>query len=137
MAKYIYIYIYKYLISSIKMLSLLSKIWLKYKKTIIISLKLHQISTNQSIIYQNYIWTKHIIFQKKKLNQKYQQQLQQKLFATSTKAAIAPTHSAVALTVVSEIEESHKDYLTIFSQTMNLMPNIFPPSKIFYSDGII
>ena len=31
--------------------------------------------------------------------------------------------------MVPEIEGSHKDYLTIFSQTMNLMPNIFPPSK--------
>ena len=42
------------------MLSSLSKIWLKYKQTIITSQKLHQISTNQSITYQNYIWTKHI-----------------------------------------------------------------------------
>ena len=55
------------------MLSLLSKIWLKYKKIIITSLKLYQISTNQNITYQNYIWTKHIIFQKRKLSQKYQQ----------------------------------------------------------------
>ena len=31
--------------------------------------------------------------------------------------------------MVPEIEGSHKDYLTIFSQTMNLMPNIFPSSK--------
>ena len=121
------------------MLSLLCKIWLKYKKTIIISLKLHQISTNQFIIYQNYIWTKHIIFQKRKFSQKYQQQLRQKTannsnrsyFAETTpaEAATTPAHSAVAPTVVSEKKGSHKDYLTIFSQTMNLMSNIFPPSK--------
>ena len=119
------------------MLSLLSKIWLKYKKTIITSLKLYQISTNQSIIYQNYIWTKYIIFQKKKLSQKYQQQLQQKLQTASVEAATAPAHSAVAPTVVPEIEGSHKDYLIIFSQTMNLIPNIFPPSKRFHSNGTI
>ena len=47
----------------------------------------------------------------------------------STEAATTLAHSAVAPVVVPEIEESHKDYLTIFSQTMNLMPNIFPPSK--------
>ena len=35
----------------------------------------------------------------------------------------------MAPTVVLEIEGYHKDYLTIFSQTMNLMLNIFPPSK--------
>ena len=118
------------------MLSLLSKIWLKYKNTIITSLKLHQISTNQSITYQNYIWTKHIIFQKKKLSQKYQQQLQQKLQTALTEAEIASAeatvvaaHSAVASAMVPEIEGSHKDHLTIFIQTMNLMPNIFPSSK--------
>ena len=48
---------------------------------------------------------------------------------TSTEAATAPAHFAVALAMVPEIEGSHKDYLTIFSQTMNLMPNIFPSSK--------
>ena len=47
----------------------------------------------------------------------------------STEAAIAPTYSIVAPVVVPEIEGFHKDYLTIFSQTMNLMLNIFPPSK--------
>ena len=52
-------------------------------------------------------------------------------------AAIAPAHSVVAPAVVLEIEGSHKDYLTIFSQTMNLMPNIFPSSKRSHSDGII
>ena len=48
---------------------------------------------------------------------------------TFAEATIAPAHVAVALAMVLEIEGSHKNYLTIFSQTMNLMPNIFPPSK--------
>ena len=48
---------------------------------------------------------------------------------TFAEAAIAPAHVAVALAMVLEIEGSHKNYLTIFSQTMNLMQNIFPPSK--------
>ena len=47
----------------------------------------------------------------------------------SAEAATAPAHSTVAPAVVPEIEGFHKDYLTIFSQTMNLMLNIFPPSK--------
>ena len=136
------------------MLSLLSKIWLKYKKTIITSLKLYQISTNQTITYQNYIWTKHIIFQKRKLSQKYQQQLQQKLFCrnsssrscktapaeaeiASVEAVTAPAHFTMAPTMVLEIEGSHKDYLTIFRKIMNLMPNFFPPSKRFHLDDII
>ena len=55
----------------------------------------------------------------------------------STEAATAPAHSAVTPTVVLEIEGSHKDYLIIFSQIMNLMPNIFLPSKRYYSNGII
>ena len=44
---------------------------------------------------------------------------------TPAEAATAPAHSTMAPAVVPEIEGSHKDYLTIFSQTMNLMPNIF------------
>ena len=82
------------------------------------------------------MWTKHIIFQKKKLSQKYQQQLQHKLQialveaeTASAEAATAPAHSAVASTVVPEIEGSHKDYLTIFSQIMNLMPSFVLQAK--------
>ena len=135
------------------MLSLLSKIWSKYKKTIITSLKLHQILTNQSITYQNYIWTKHIIFQKRKLSQEYQQQLQQKLQIASAEAILqkqlqqklqiasaeveivfaetvtAPTHFAVVPVVVPEIDGSLKTYLTIFIQIMNLMPSIVLQTK--------
>ena len=58
-------------------------------------------------------------------------QLQQKLQTapaqaetTSAEATTAPAHSAVVLVVVPEIEGSFKDYLTIFSQIMNLIPNI-------------
>ena len=65
-----------------------------------------------------------------------QKQLQQRLQrapakaeTASTEAATAPAHSTVAPAVVPEIEGFHKDYLTIFSQTMNSMLNIFPPSK--------
>ena len=130
------------------MLSLLSKIWLRYKKTMITSLKLHQISTSQSITYQNYIWTKAYIFSKRgKLAKKYQQQLQRKLQTaptevvlqkqlqrklqtaptevetTSAKAETIPAHSAIAPAVVPE--KSHKTYLSIFSQIMNLMSNTF------------
>ena len=47
----------------------------------------------------------------------------------STEAATAPAHSAVASTVVPEIEGSHKDYLTIFSQIMNLMPSFVLQAK--------
>ena len=95
------------------------------------------------------MWTKHIIFQKKKLSQKYQQQLQHKLQialveaeTTSVKtvsagAATTPAHSVVASAMIPEIEEPYKDYLTIFSQTINLMSNIFHPSKRFHSDNII
>ena len=82
------------------------------------------------------MWTKHIIFQKKKLSQKYQQQLQHKLQialveaeTASAEAATAPAHSAVTPTVVLEIEGSHKDYLTIFSQIMNLMPSFVLQAK--------
>ena len=73
------------------MLSLLSKIWLKCKKTIITYLKLHQIST---------------------------------VAPASAEAATALAHSIVAPSVVPEIEGSLKNYLTIFSQIMNLMPSI-------------
>ena len=48
---------------------------------------------------------------------------------TFAEVVTAPTHSVVALAMVPEIEGSHKDYLTIFGQIKNLMPNIFPPSK--------
>ena len=130
------------------MLSLLSKIWLRYKKTMITSLKFHQISTNQSITYQNYIWTKAYIFSNRgNLAKKYQQQLQWKLqiapaeavlqkqlqrklqttlAKVETASAEAETilaHFAVAPTVVPE--KSHKAYLTIFSQIMNLITNTF------------
>ena len=53
------------------------------------------------------------------------------------KAATAPAHSPVAPTMVPKIEVSHKDYLTIFSQTMNLMPNIFLQVKDLISDDVI
>ena len=59
-----------------------------------------------------------------------QKQLQRKLQTAPTevetasaKAETIPTHFAVALVVV--LEKSHKAYLTIFSQIMNLMPNTF------------
>ena len=41
----------------------------------------------------------------------------------SAEAETVPTHSAVALTVVPK--KSHKAYLTIFSQIMNLMQYTF------------
>ena len=41
----------------------------------------------------------------------------------STEAETVPAHSAVAPVVV--LEKYHKTYLTIFSQTMNLMPYTF------------
>ena len=41
----------------------------------------------------------------------------------STEVETVPTHSALASTVVPE--KSHKAYLTIFSQIMNLMPYTF------------
>ena len=41
----------------------------------------------------------------------------------SVEAETVPAHSAVAPTVIPE--KSHKAYLTIFSQIMNLMPNTF------------
>ena len=142
------------------MLSLLFKIWLKYEKTIITYLKFHQISINQSITYQNYIWTKHIIFKKDETQPKIPivaptkvatasaETTSAKTASTETatasielatapaevaialvEATIAPAHSAVAPVVVSEIKGSRKNYLTIFSQMMNLMPSIFPSSK--------
>ena len=133
------------------MLSLLSKIWLKYKKIIFISLKLHQISTNQSITYQNYIWTKHIIFPREETQSKTPKTAPAEAATASAEAVTAPvklqtapteaetpsaeaetpsaeaetvpTHSALAPTMVPE--KSHKAYLTIFSQIMNLMPYTF------------
>ena len=47
----------------------------------------------------------------------------------STKAATAPAHFAGVPVVVPEIEGSLKDYLTIFSQIMNLMPSIVLQTK--------
>ena len=44
-------------------------------------------------------------------------------------AETAPTHSVVALAMVPEIEGSHKDYPTIFSQIINLMPSIVLQAK--------
>ena len=44
-------------------------------------------------------------------------------------AATAPAHSVVAPAMVLEIEGSHKDYLTIFSQIMNLMPSFVLQAK--------
>ena len=59
-----------------------------------------------------------------------QKQLQRKLQTTLAKAETAsaeaktvPAHFVVAPAVVPE--KSHKAYLTIFSQIMNLMPNTF------------
>ena len=43
----------------------------------------------------------------------------------SAEAATASAHFAMAPTVVPGTRGSHKDYLAVFSQTMNLMPNIF------------
>ena len=40
-------------------------------------------------------------------------------------AATAPGHFVMAPTVVPETRGSHKNYLAIFSQIMNLKPNIF------------
>ena len=61
-----------------------------------------------------------------------QKQLQQKLQiapteaeTASAEAATASAHFAMAPIVVPGTRESHKDYLAVFSQTMNLMPNIF------------
>ena len=48
---------------------------------------------------------------------------------TFAEAATAPTHSVVALAMVPEIEGSHKDYPTIFSQIINLMTNIVFQAK--------
>ena len=56
---------------------------------------------------------------------------------TSGQAVTTPAHSVVASAMIPKIEEPHKDYLTIFSQTINLMSNIFHPSKRFHSDNII
>ena len=50
-------------------------------------------------------------------------QFQWKLQTTSAEAETVPAHSVVAPTVVPE--KSHKAYLTIFSQIMNLMPYTF------------
>ena len=50
-------------------------------------------------------------------------QFQWKLQTTSAEAETVPTHFAVAPAVVPE--KSHKVYLTIFSQIMNLMPYTF------------
>ena len=47
----------------------------------------------------------------------------------SAEATTAPAHSAVAPAVVPKIEGSLKDYLTIFSQIMNLMPSIILQAK--------
>ena len=49
---------------------------------------------------------------------------------TSAKTTFAETATAPA--VVPEIEGSHKDYVTIFSQIMNLMPNIFLQQKMSF-----
>ena len=116
MAKYILVsHIYR------QMLSLLSKICLKYKKIIITSLKLHQIPTNQSITYQNYIWTKHIIFQKEKTQPKIPTTALAEAATAPAEAATAPAEItsaettfaeiATAPAVVPEIEGSHKDYV--------------------------
>ena len=73
------------------MLSLLSKIWLKYKKIIFTSLKLHQISTNQSIAYQNYIWTKYIIFPREETQPKISKMTPAEATKASAESVTAPT----------------------------------------------
>ena len=82
------------------MLSLLSKIWSKLKETIITSLKLHQISTNQFLTYQNYIVikprTKYIIFQKRKLSQKVPAATPAEIVVTPTEATVAPVETVTA-----------------------------------------
>ena len=79
------------------MLSLLSKIQIRYKKTIIASVKLHQLSTNQSIAYQNYIWTKHIIFSKKETQPKIPITTPAEAATAPVKAVIDPAEAAEAL----------------------------------------
>ena len=93
------------------MLSLLFKIWLRYKKTMITSLKLHQIyfSKRENLSENSFC--------------RSCKQLLQKMQTASTEVETVPAHSAVALVVVPK--KSHKAYLTIFSQIMNLMPYTF------------
>ena len=51
----------------------------------------------------------------------------------SAEAATAPAHSAVASTVVPEIEGSHKDYLTIFSQIKGYL--VFKSKSHYYNSN--